>query len=774
MANQKNSRKQKKDGTSEEVSQVSVTRQSNDIVDVVLRSIILCGIFILPFLCLFVSSHLFFPFITGKNFSFRIIVEIIACLWIILALRDRSALPKFSRIFQAFGVFVALIFISDLLSPNVSKSFWSNYERMEGWVTLAHLFVLFVVLSSVMTKKVWEWLFRVSLFVSFIIFIYSCRQLLGQLAIHQGATRIDATIGNSAYLGGYMLFHVFFALYLLSGYARRSYETFEFEDYFWIISYSVFALADTFILYKTATRGATIGLVAGIVCVTIGLAVFEKKNKILRSVSIAILAVIVLVGGLFIFQRNSDFVKNHEPLFRLAAFTDDLLTFDTKAICEGEMKSRCLLWPVALKGVGERPLLGWGQESFNYVFNKYYDPLMFHQEQWFDRTHNIIFDWLIAGGILGLLAYLSIFGFTFYYLWRKGSPFSFSEKSLLTGLFVGYFFHNLTVFDNITSYIPFIMVLAYIDSFVGVPSPKVEEKVGALDSGLKNRMIIPLVCLVTVFILYKVNAPPILAATELIQALSNLQGGPAVNLARFEKALSHRSFGDPEIREQLLQTATQASNAPNLDQKIKGEFFSLARNEMLLQLEQAPNDARYQLFNGTFLMAIGDLDNAILYLKKAQELSPKKQAILFSVGSAYLSKKDYPNAVATMKIAFDGDPTLNESRTLYGLSLIYAKQPELAAEVLKPIPLDSVLGDERFIVAFYTSGYFENALQSANALIKKNPSNANYYFMRAAVLNGTGRKAEAIADLNRGAELNPSAKAQADDYVKQIKAGKMF
>src|SRR3989344_2231788 len=119
----------------------------------ILRNIILTGIFLLPFICLFVSNHFFFPFITGKNFAFRIIVEFITGLWIILALRDHTTLPKFSRIFQAFALFVIFLFISDLLSPNVYKSFWSNYERMEGWVTLAHLLALFVVLSSVMTKK---------------------------------------------------------------------------------------------------------------------------------------------------------------------------------------------------------------------------------------------------------------------------------------------------------------------------------------------------------------------------------------------------------------------------------------------------------------------------------------------------------------------------------------------------------------------------------------------------------------------------------------------
>jgi O-antigen ligase len=279
---------------------------------------------------------------------------------------------------------------------------------MEGFVTLAHLLALFVVASSVMTKKLWEWLFRVSIGVSLILFIYGLMQLAGKLAIHQGATRIDTTIGNSAYLGGYMLFHIFLAGYLLFDYFSRKHKTIE-RNLFWPIFYVVAILADIFVLFETATRGAEIGFVAGLICFSVALVIFEKENKMLRRTGAGILIAIALFGGVFVIERKSEFVTRNESLSRLASFTDQLLTFDSKVICEGELRSRCLLWPMAFEGVKEKPILGWGQESFNYVFNKYYDPKMYSQEQWFDRTHNVFFDWLIAGGILGLLSYLSLF-----------------------------------------------------------------------------------------------------------------------------------------------------------------------------------------------------------------------------------------------------------------------------------------------------------------------------------------------------------------------------
>jgi len=58
---------------------------------------------------------------------------------------------------------------------------------------------------------------------------------------------------------------------------------------------------------------------------------------------------------------------------------------------EGTTESRFIVWNMAWKGFEEHPVLGWGQESFNYVFNKYYNPKLYNQEQWFDRTHDCIF-----------------------------------------------------------------------------------------------------------------------------------------------------------------------------------------------------------------------------------------------------------------------------------------------------------------------------------------------------------------------------------------------
>ena len=94
--------------------------------------------------------------------------------------------------------------------------FWGNFERMEGYVTILHLFAYFVVVGSTLsTEKLWTRLLHTSLGASVIASVYALIQIAGLLTINQGGVRVDATFGNSAYFAIYLLFHIFIALILL-------------------------------------------------------------------------------------------------------------------------------------------------------------------------------------------------------------------------------------------------------------------------------------------------------------------------------------------------------------------------------------------------------------------------------------------------------------------------------------------------------------------------------------------------------------------------------
>ncbi len=150
---------------------------------------LLGGIFLVPFIPLIITPALFFPFITGKNFAFRIITEILLALWLILLFKDASYRPKKSWLLVSIAAFVSVIALADIFGENFSKSFWSNYERMEGLVTHLHLLAYFLVLSSVLiTEKLWTRFFQTSLAVSLVMAGYGFLQLAGKILINQGGT----------------------------------------------------------------------------------------------------------------------------------------------------------------------------------------------------------------------------------------------------------------------------------------------------------------------------------------------------------------------------------------------------------------------------------------------------------------------------------------------------------------------------------------------------------------------------------------------------------
>src|SRR3989338_1343732 len=414
-----------------------------------LRFIVLGGIFALPFIVFLVAQSLFFPFITGKNFTFRIIVEVITGAYLALALVNPVFRPKRSWLLGLFALFVLVVALADALGVYPFKSFWSNYERMDGWVTLVHLFLYFVVASSALnTEKLWRAFWHVSLAVSAIVGVHAPLQLAGGASLNPGfssAARIDATLGNPIYLAAYMLFHIGIASALWA----RAWQASVSGGLLWpSLLYGGIIAFDASALFLTGTRGAMLGLVAGVLVAALAVALSSREGR--RAAALA-LAVVLLLGGGFFLAREQSWVKRVPSLQRLATISLD----------DSTTKARFYNWGMAWQGVKERPILGWGQENYAIVFDKYYDPRMYAQEPWFDRVHNIIFDWLVAGGVLGLASYLAVFAAALAALWR-GRAFSLAERALFTGLLAAYFCHNFFVFDNVTSYILFGTVLAYI------------------------------------------------------------------------------------------------------------------------------------------------------------------------------------------------------------------------------------------------------------------------------------------------------------------------
>ncbi|MFA5934663.1 MAG: O-antigen ligase family protein [Candidatus Paceibacterota bacterium] len=695
---------------------------------------VLVGIWVLLLIPFFVANSMFFPYISGKNFAFRIIVEMVFAVWLYLAFADIKYRPRFSWLLGAVGLFVIVMGIADIFAVAPMKALWSNFERMDGWITLIHLLMLMVVMGSVMkTEKMWLCFFRSSLMMSVVMSTYVLKEWLST-----GDGRVSVTLGNPIYVAVYFLFNFFFALILLykdvivKSEGKNNFKII-FKDWLTYIY-----LTSTFLcgwgIWRTATRGVILGLIGGLVVSSVFTAVFEKKDKIMKKNAVGgIIIIFILIVGFFVI-KDTQFVKDDVVLNRLSAISWNNVS--------GQGQARQYVWPMAIKGFQEKPILGWGQDGFNYVFNKYYDPRMYGQEQWFDRAHNMPLDVLVAGGVLGLASYLFIFVAALWIIWKRRNLLGVTDGALLVGLLAGYFFQNLFVFDNLISYMFFFFVLSYIYSRdVENDVPVKNEREGLGEENL-NYIVLPIICITLFVSLWYVNIRPLSANIYLIKGMQGYQDGAGRNLEYFKKALSYNTFANPEIREQLLSLTPRVYSS-NSDAKLKQDFADLTVGEMDRQIKQTPNDARYQLFTGTFLKNMGQYKLAKPYLEKAVELSPTKQTMLFELITDISLLGEKERALELAKKTYELDKNFGNAKDYYIASLILNNDMKTVKELM--------------------GGVFTT---TSDVIIRA-------YLMRASEFMQRGDKNSAVFEVQNAIKIAPTFKEQGEGIIQSIWKGEV-
>jgi O-antigen ligase len=682
-----------------------------------------------PAVAMIVGSSMIFPFITAKSFAFRLIVELCAMLYVALAIVDKSYRPKKNYLFISFATFVAVMFVADVFALNPIRAFWSNFERMEGFVLIAHLFAYLTVLAMVLReKRDWYTMLYSTVAVSVFMTFFAYLQFFGGAVINQGGVRLDGTLGNSAYLATYMVFHIFFLLYLwvsdknkVKGISNAvawgsaiyilyylykitvnddmfnfTYSggvilllafltivkmvvirTVEFYKKFEHLSihglYASLILAELGILYYTATRGATLGLIGGIVLAAFIIVFTERENKKVRKIASTILVIIIVLIAGFYSVRKSDFVQ-HSPV--LNRFANISLNDPTQA--------RAIIWPMAIESFIEHPVLGWGQDNFIYAFTKYYRPELIRHEAWFDRTHNTYLDWLVAGGALGFIAYLSLYLFGVWTL-AKSRILNNREKSILLGLFFAYGFLNLFIFDNLVSYVMFMILLALADFSGRNIEVDHKTKVEEVDPGL-------LVILISVFIggALLVNYKPYEQNVTLAKGISNIRTDLGVGLKQMTDALHLSGMGQIESAEQLLQVAGAVFSAPNVPLADKNIIAKKVFEELKFVADRNPFDARPEMALASFLIDMGQPEAAIMHLENARTLTPNKQPIYYMFAQAHFIMADKTKdpeylklGLESLKHAYELAPGFNEPKYMYTRGLIITKHFKEAIELMK-------------------------------------------------------------------------------------------
>lgn len=709
------------------------------------------ALFTIPFLPLYVAGELFFPFITGKNFAFRILIEIAVASYAVLAILDRKYRPRFSWMLVLFTTFVAWMAIANLLGVHPHKAFWSNFERMDGWIMLIHVYGLFIVATSVLTvEKLWRrwWLFFLS--VAAFVCLYGLIQATGGAEIHQGSTRITASFGNAIYMAVYVMFSILIAGWLAvtsKGWVRYA--------------LGASALLSLALLLLTASRGPLIGLVAGVGAASVlwlGLSLRSEETR--NSVGLkwavgGLLGLLILIGGFYL-VRDSAFVQETPALDRLSSvFT-----------LSEELEVRSTIWGIALKGVQEDPMTGWGQEGFNQIFNKYYEPSLYAQEAWFDRAHNMYIDWLVAGGVPALLLFVSLLALAFFALLRA-PEYTRAECVLLVGALVAYAVQALVVFDNLFSYVPLaiLLAMAHASSSRAIPYLEVLPEVRSKN----NQRIVGVVAVLAAgTIVWMVNVPSINAAGHLVYAVSPSQSGIGTNLELFEMALNDGSFGTQEIREQLVMFTSRVAGEASIPADLRSSFVTLALEEMGKEIEVSPNDARLRSQYAQAFESAGMSEESIAQLAKAVELSPKKQALHISYAFSLYRNGQMEEAREAFRRAYELDPSFDDVAMTAAAGYILTGSVAEGKALLMESVGTTTPSHEILFFAYYQAKQWNELIGVAQARVATENGSPTSRFRLAQAYAAANRIAEARSEIEATVLANPDSRAEGEALLASI------
>lgn len=401
----------------------------------------LFAIFAIPFLVWL--NHLY-PWVTGKITMFQILVEILFPCYVLLAFRRKEFRPSKSPFLYAMLAYFAVATLSMLFGDNLHRSMWSKPDRLTGLFFQYHLLAFFLMAGATWRKVLVQPVIAATI-SAVILSLHAMIQVAFPAA---GAVDVrgSATLGNASYLGQYLVPHLFLCGWLALRYWKTGFR------WAWIAAGFLVMIG----IFTTKSKGALLGVAIGILVASLIAAV--RGGKRARTFSLIGLGLVALAIVAYL-------IGNQVQPFKRWLYNERL----SIQYFQETSGSRKLLLENAVKGITQRPLLGWGPENFEsgYYFN--YDPhtLRFGEyETRQDRPHNLVLEMLHNLGFFGFLAYAAVFVFAVRLAASKKRADWTSGAVLVVAAFsqVG---TNLFIFETPMSYLALFFMFALIAADAG-------------------------------------------------------------------------------------------------------------------------------------------------------------------------------------------------------------------------------------------------------------------------------------------------------------------
>lgn len=382
---------------------------------------------------LFIPSQLF-PFSGIKAYFFVGVLSIIVMLLARKMLISKQALTfSLSRLDIFLCLIVAGMCITSLLGVDPQLSFFSTFDRGVGvglwmWVLAYYLLLKNSIKKHAHSIRLLDW----SLVVAALLISVSvwCAAYGVLPAMFLGGFQ-----GNSSLAGAVLLLTVPSFLYLAHKYYNEKKKA---QMYGIVGALLVVCLNPLFVSLHGIgeSRGVVLSVFFSLLSALIFYHIFSTKRitSIFARIFLAVFVGVCAMCTLLVFKEGSQintFFKSHSGANRL------------------------VFWDTAFRAIHDRPFVGYGNETFEYSFFSYFDPVVYRgQEGWVDKPHNAYIEIIHDNGVIVFALYLLSIGYGYYLLYKLGKDKSYRvESTIYFFVLTAYLLQNALVFDGPVSLI---------------------------------------------------------------------------------------------------------------------------------------------------------------------------------------------------------------------------------------------------------------------------------------------------------------------------------
>jgi len=330
---------------------------------------------------------------------------------------------------------VCLFFVyllATVLSVTPRVSLLGSYQRLQGtYTTFSYMVIFFAIAGNMRKSEQVERLITVVILSSLPVSLYGVLQKYridpvpwaGDVSI-----RIAANMGNSIFVAAYLIMANPFTLIRI----YRSFRAILIEETGLLIhmakstAYVFIGSLQMIAIYFTGSRGPWLGWMAGAFSLFVLLSLYWKKRLLLFGfLGFGLLLAVFLIifnipGGPLEGLRTNPQIGRLGHLLEAEGGTGRVRVLIWQGASQLVAPHPPLEYPDGKKDSFNliRPVVGYGPESMYVAFNRFYPPELGNLERRNaspDRSHNETWDTLVTTGALGLIVYLTLFGFLFYY-----------------------------------------------------------------------------------------------------------------------------------------------------------------------------------------------------------------------------------------------------------------------------------------------------------------------------------------------------------------------